>query len=227
MNYELLYKVNRYLISKKKILIEREKDKKIKSQKSLASLTRNFTQNFIKSVSTDEKSRNRKDSVDSTCSIDHSYNMRLNMTNLIKNSLDTESKSRRSSIDSSQLMINDNNNIINNNNINSKFQNFEDLKETLHLNRRAQLFKRYILDIHHAQTLYINTDSISLNNENFPVEFQKSFKNSYDKLYQLFMDINAPTLLNIKEVTITSIKERMDNNDYSFDMLMEVKLVMI
>ncbi|KAG4096260.1 hypothetical protein H8356DRAFT_943429 [Neocallimastix lanati (nom. inval.)] len=143
------------------------------------------------------------------------------MTNLIKNSLDTESKSRRSSIDSSQLMINDNNNIINNNNINSKFQNFEDLKETLHLNRRAQLFKRYILDIHHAQTLYINTDSISLNNENFPVEFQKSFKNSYDKLYQLFMDINAPTLLNIKEVTITSIKERMDNNDYSFDMLME------
>lgn len=220
MNFELLYKVERYLLSKKKIMIERKRDSK--SQKYLVSLTRSFTPTLLKTVTTEnDKIKSRNNSVDDYQNSDQSVNLLRNNSNLKRNLIENDIESKRSSRDNSSPYMNDIQ-VINENNINSKYQNIDDLKDTYHLSRKVLLLKRYLLDMQNGLNLYINTENNSFNGEDFPVEFNKTFKASFDKLYTLFINVNAPALLNIKEVTSNSIKEKISNNEYSYDMYMEV-----
>ncbi|OUM67417.1 hypothetical protein PIROE2DRAFT_58800 [Piromyces sp. E2] len=220
MNYELLYKVNRYLQNKKKIIVERDKD--IRSSKSIRSSGKpGMASNIIRtSWNGESNGMSRKNSQSDDIRSEHSYNIRRNVSNLIKTTYDMEmNKIPSQDLDhhsGSQQLSHNHSETIN------KYQNFDDLKETYHLGKRAQLLKRYILDINQGTNLYISSDFLSIRGDNFPINFHKVFKPAYDKLYQLFMDINAPALINIKQNTINNIKERLDKGDYSYDMYMDV-----
>ncbi|ORX57244.1 hypothetical protein BCR36DRAFT_222943, partial [Piromyces finnis] len=209
MNFELLYKLNRYLLSKKKIILEKD----IKKGKSMKTSGRQESSTNVLKTSLDGE-YSRKNSQTDDARSDYSFKFKRNVSNIIK-SCDVDIN-RKNSQDADAILLS-----LNHNEFNNKYQNFENLKETHHLGKRAQLLKKYLLDLNNVSAIYISSECLSFHNDDFPIEFNKEFKATYDKLYQLFMDINAPALLNIKENTINDIKERLSKGDYSFDMYMD------
>jgi len=198
-----------------------ERDKDTRSIRSLRSPGKPGLSNSVLKSSLDSDKISRKNSLCDDVRSEHSFSIRRNVSSLLKATYDME-MTRKSSLDFEHP--GDSSFSTSHNDTNNKFQNFDDLKESFHFGKRAQLFKRYILDLHHGSALYISSDHLSFRDDNFPINFSKSFKASYDKLFQLFMDKDAPSLLNIKENTINNIKERLSTGDYSFDMYMDVSI---